>query len=465
MMTCPSNSLSIGQKRFLRSLFLRDELLLHPAALKVFGADASQLRALPWAVVRPRTREQVREFLAWADKEKVPVYFRGRGTNVVGDCVPDKGGIVLSTLFMNRVLEINPRDFIALVEPGVVTGTLQQVLRANGLFYPPDPASAGISTIGGNVNTNAGGLKALKYGVTRDYVLGLEAILPGGRVISCGGRNHKDVVGLDLTRLFVGSEGTLGFVSRIYLKLLPLPQCSVSILAGYPSLGACLQAARSLLLAGLVPCALEFMDREVVQALLATGQSLVLPLEGSQGTLLCRFDGQERAVQAESQQAQALLNSFEPIYLQSGKGAEEQALWKVRRLINQASFSLASDKLSLDVNVPRGEVAQLLQGIQEIQGIFARSGPRILTFGHLGDGNIHVNIMHDQGHKLVAKKMSGKIVHLVLGLGGSISGEHGVGLTKLPFLSLQLGRQERALMRQIKMLFDPRQILNPGKGY
>lgn len=454
--------LSSAQQSFLSGIFSEEDISFSPEEICAYGGDSSRLFAMPWAVVQPRNVEQVQELLQFAHAERIPLFPRSRGTNVVGACVPQGGGIVVSSLNLNAIREISPTDFVAVAEPGVVTAELQSACAAKSLFYPPDPASHRISTIGGNVSTNAGGMRAVKYGVTRDYVLGLKAVLPGGQIIECGGRTHKNVVGLDLTRLFVGSEGTLGFITELELKLLPLPQQTASVLVGFSSLEAALHAASEVFRAGILPVAMEFMAREVLEALSAV-TTAPWP-EATRAVLLLKLDGSEEVLPLELARLSRVLESCSPSFLATGQGADEEALWEVRRLINPASFTVASDKMSDDVTVPRGRVVEAVAGIREAA---AHHKLVTLVFGHLGDGNLHVNVMYDKaaGQLPVAKALKDDVLKVILGCGGTMSGEHGVGMTKYPYFNRQIGPVERQLMRRIKADFDPRNIMNPGKAY
>lgn len=452
------------QKRFLRKLFPEDGLLEAPEAMHVYGSDASRQHNWPQAVVRPQSREQLQRLLAWAANENMPVYTRGRATNVVGGCVPERGGIVVSTLYLNRIEAIDGQDFVAVVQPGVITGELQKQARRKGLLYAPDPASAAMSSIGGNVATNAGGMRAVKYGVTRDAVLGLEAVLPGGRVITTGGRNHKNVMGLDLTSLLVGSEGTLAVVSKIWLKLLPAPPETASVLSFFPDLQGALQAAQKLFAAGLLPVALELMDGDVLACL---RQVAPLPeAEQAGAALLVQVDGGRACVAAEKAVIESVCRDAGASSQHAGLGGQEETrVWQARRMISQASFRIAPHKFSQDITVPRGRVGQYIHGVKHIG---AQEGLTILTFGHLGDGNIHTNIMYDhtqEQERTATSRAARRVMRLVLELGGTLSGEHGVGRTKYPFVQQQLGREQQALMRRIKAIFDPSGILNPDKGY
>ncbi len=456
--------LSPKARDFLERVFPGDAAIFSPEETYVYGADASRRHARPAAVVRPEGVEQVRELLAFAQAERIPVLPRGRGTNTVGGCVPAPGGIVVSTARMARILDIDPDDFVAVVEPGVVTGDLQAALAPRRLFYAPDPASVKFSTVGGNAATCAGGMRAVKYGVTRDHVLGIEAVIPGGEVVRTGGRTHKDVAGLDLTRLFVGSEGTLGLFTRLTLKLLPLPRATATLALAYPSADAALAAAGDVFRAGLLPVAMEFLGREAMLAVSAIRET-PWP-EGAGAALFLRVDGSPEAVAADVRLLAEAAAAAGPLWSRVATDpADEEALWELRRLLNPASFKAAPDKISDDVTVPRGRLREAAAGIQAVGTAL---GVRILLFGHVGDGNLHVNIMHDAAdpdERRRAVTARERILALCLELRGTLSGEHGVGLSKLPFLDRQIGPVERELMRRIKAAFDPAGIMNPGKAY
>jgi len=456
--------LAPAARRVLEKLFPGDAAVFAPEAMCVYGADASRRFAPPAAVVRPDSAEQVRELLAFAQTERIPILPRGRATNTVGDCVPVAGGIVVSTARLNRIVEIDGDDFVAVVEPGVITNDLQTALNPHRLFYAPDPASAKFATIGGNAATCAGGMRAVKYGVTRDHVLGIEAVLPGGFPIATGGRTHKNVVGLDLTRLLVGSEGTLAFFTRLTVKLLPLPQATATLAVAYPSVDAALTAAGDVFRAGILPVAMELLARESMLAV--AGINPVPWPETAGAVLLLRVDGSPEAVAADSRLLAAATEQAGPVWSRTATTPEdEEPLWELRRLLNPASFKAAPNKLSDDVTVPRGRLREAAAGVEAIG---REEGVRILLFGHVGDGNLHVNIMHDAAnaeerrHALTARE---RILMLCLKLRGTLSGEHGVGLSKLPFLDRQLGATERALMRRLKAAFDPCGIMNPDKAY
>jgi len=361
---------------------------------------------------------------------------------------------------------VDADDFVAVVQPGVITADLQAACAAKGLFYPPDPASVRFSTIGGNVATCAGGLRAVKYGVTRDWVLGIEAVLPGGRVLRAGGRSHKDVVGLDLTRLFVGSNGRLGLMTEIIVKLIPLPETSASALVGFADLASSLAGAGAVFRAGVLPSACEFMDQGTLEAVrMGPGGDCIPLAQGARAALLFKLDGTGPGVAAEMDRLIAALAPLGPVSVEVGRGEAEEAVWAVRRSVSPATFRIAPDKLAEDIAVPRGRVAE---AVERARRIGQAHGLTVLCFGHLGDGNIHVNIMHDRSQPGVADaahRAADEIFRLAVELGGTISGEHGTGLTKASFADEQLGRDAVELMRGVRRVFDPHEIMNPGKGW
>ncbi len=459
------SALTPAHLRFLEGLFPGEGLVTDPAAMAVYGADSSRRSAMPWAVVRPKGEEQIVELLKWADAERVPLVPRSRGTGMSGGAVPAFGGIVVSCLWMNRVLDVDADDFAAEVEPGVVTAEFQALVQKHRLFYPPDPASIKMSSLGGNVATCAGGMRAVKYGVTREYVLGVRAVLPGGRIVNAGGRTHKNVVGLDLTRLFTGSCGTLGVFTKLTLKLLPLPESSATVLAAFPSLHDCLAGARGVFRAGILPTAMEFLDAKACWAI-SQIREVPWPKDTTQAVLVLKVDGGRETMAAELSRLERALAPSGPLCLFQGLGPEEEEpLWELRRLVSPAGFHLGVDKLGEDVAVPRGKTAQAVDGFQAIGREF---DTHVVCYGHLGDGNTHVNIFYDAkdpDQAARAVKCKEAVFRLTLSLGGTLSGEHGTGITKGPYVSWQLGENERAVMAGIKNVFDPNGILNPGKGW
>ncbi len=450
--------------KFLKKLFPGDACLLEAPETLIFTTDSSCLEAEPWAVVRPESEAQVVELLKWAQAEKVPIFPRARASNGIGGVVPRGGGVVVSMLRMNRIVEIGEDDFLAVVEPGVVTADLQKAVAERGRFYPPDPGSVRFSTIGGNVATGAGGMSAVKYGVTREYILGLTAVLAGGEVVRTGGRTHKDAMGYDLTKLLVGSEGTLALFTQVIVKLLPLPEASASLLAGFADLGQVLAAARSVFRSGFLPTAMEFMDGPTLKVL---AQVRPVPWSADVGAaLLFKLDGSEDALAADLKKLTGIVRDAGAFYLQQGFGPEEEEpLWEIRRMISPSMYHVAPTKMSDDIAVPRGRIEE---AVDAFQAIGRDCGVIVYCFGHLGDGNIHVDVMYDEAdpaQRAAMKKAKHAMYQKVLELHGTLTGEHGVGLLKKPYVSWQLGKAERALMARVKHAFDPLNIMNPGKGF
>ena len=455
-----ASALTDLQRRELVRIVGEDGAIFDPAAMRVYASDASNIKGEIFAVARPTSTAQVQEFMRWADAERVAVHPRGRGTSLSGGCVPTVPGIVLSMLGMDKILEISSTDFVAEVEPGVNTAAFQAAVEKMGLMFPPDPASGKATSLGGNVCTCAGGMRAVKYGVTRDYVLGCEVVLPGGKLMKFGGRTQKDVIGLDLTRFVVGSEGTLGIVTKLILKLIPKPESSASVLVGYASLDEALRSMSKVFAAGILPAAVEFMNETVLEILVSTGEC---PWPDSvKSLLLFQIDGSNETIGLENARLARQLD--DALWKMEGVGkAEEDALWAYRRRVTSSSYVLGPDRIGGDMAVPRGK---LLAAVRRFEEIAARNGKRLIGFGHAGDGNIHANLHYDASDPDDAKrtiKTHHELDDAVLEFGGSLSGEHGAGCLKDP--GLQLGKDEHELMRRIRKLFDPNEILNPKKGY
>ena len=454
-----TSSLTSAHKKFLENLF-PGGVAFDPEVLRVYASDASLKVGTVLAVVRPENSDQVCEFMRWAEAENIAVHTRGRGTSLSGGCVPTIPGIVISMLGMDKILNISRDDFVAEVEPGVSTAQLQAECEKLGMLYPPDPASAKATSVGGNVATCAGGLRAVKYGVTRDYVIGVEAVLPGGKLLRFGGRTHKDVIGLDIGRLFVGSEGTLGIITKLTLKLIPKPEASASVLVGYASLDAALASMGKVFAAGILPCAVEFMNETVLEILTKTGE---VPWPDTvKSLLLFQVDGSNDTVPFENARLSHQLH--DALWRMEGVGKdEEDKIWAYRRRVSAASYVLGPDRIGGDMAVPRGSI---LRAVRRFEKIAASNGKRLIAFGHAGDGNIHANLHYDASDPDDARrteKTHHELDAAALEFGGSLSGEHGAGCLK--DVSKQLGTDEHALMRGIRRVFDPKGILNPGKGY
>jgi glycolate oxidase len=439
-----------------------NHILTAPEDRWTYAYDATDLAQMPEVVVFPGSAEEISQILMLANRHRFAVTPRGAGTGRSGGAVPVKGGVVLVLTRLNRILEISKADLVAVVEPGVILGKFKAGVEAQGLYYPPDPSSADFCTIGGNVAECAGGAVAVQYGVTRDYVLGLQVVLPTGEIIDAGTRTMKGVVGYDLTRLFLGSEGTLGVITRIILRLTAKPPARQTLAAGFRDLETAAQAVSLILRAGLAPTALEFMD----QTTLSCVKELLpwaLPPKVS-ALLLVAVDGHPRDVEERSRAiARVFREQGARPLLRARDAAQAEALWQARRVISPALLKVKPQKVSEDVVVPLGAIPALVAALQEVS---RRRGLVIPCYGHAGDGNIHVNVLYDR--KLPAERDAvaptvADIFALVRRLQGTLSGEHGIGLTKAPYLGLELSDAAIALQRRIKQAFDPNNIMNPGK--
>jgi glycolate oxidase len=426
-----------------------------------YSFDATNISFMPDAVLFPETSREISEVMRLANKRGFPVVPRGAGTGFTGGSVPVEGGVVLSLERMKKVIEIDPLNLTATVEPGVNTWEFQQEVEAMGLFYPPDPTSLRFSTIGGNIAECAGGPRAVKYGVTRDYVLSLQVVLPTGEVIETGVKTAKGVVGYDLTRLIVGSEGTLGIVTKATLRLLPLPEAAKTIVAIFGDIKDAAEAVSAIIRARIIPSTLEIMDKasiRCVEEFAPTG------LSEAGALLLIEVQGMAEEVEREAREVSSLcLGSRATRVREASDKGEVKALWKARRAVSASLFRLRPAKINEDVVVPRSKVQALTSGIEEIA---EKRGLIIACFGHAGDGNVHVNIMYepkDQREAREAEDAIRDVFTLALSLGGTMSGEHGVGITKAPYLQMELGKDAIDVMKRIKSAFDPKGILNPGK--
>ncbi len=445
----------------LRGIVGSGALFTDPEELSCYSYDATGQIFLPDGVSFPETAEQISAILQLANRHDFPVVPRGAGSGMTGGSLPVKGGLVLVTSRMNRIIEIDPDNMIAIVEPGVITGDLQDELKKHNLMYPPDPASLKFCSIGGNAAECAGGPSAVKYGVTKDYVIGLEAVLPTGEIIQTGVRTEKSVVGYDLTRLFIGSEGTLGIFTKLTLRLLPLPESKTTFLLTFTSLPEATEMVSKILAAGIIPCTLEYMDKTAISIVRSHTPDL-LP-DTTSALIILEIDGTESQVQHQQQKVVKFLNDRGTAYRYTEDDDERSELWQARRSISPASFNLKPNKISEDVVVPRTKIPDLVRFCEKTANDLDLA---ILTFGHAGDGNIHVNIMVDITNEveLTNGRMAKKLLfEFVVALGGSLSGEHGIGITKSEFLPVEIDRTALEVMKKIKNLFDPNNILNPGK--
>ena len=429
-----------------------------------YSYDATNRKSLPDLVVFPGDVQEISEILKLANKERFPVVPRGAGSGFTGGSIPVKGGLVLVMTRFNSILEIDTENLIALVEPGVVTGDFQKEVERFGLFYPPDPASLKFSTLGGNVAECAGGPRAVKYGVTKDYVIGLEAVLPTGEILSTGVRTVKGVVGYDLTKLMVGSEGTLGVITKIRVRLLPMPAAKKTLLAIYPRLEDAAKTVTRIIVSKIIPTALEFMDHFAI-ACVEDFLKIGLPVDAD-AVLLLEIDGDHDGVDKDALLIQDICIQSGASRVEIAKDKEsEENLWMARRAISPSLLRINPTKINEDITVPRSKIPDILRKLHDIG---KKLELQIANFGHAGDGNIHVNIMIDKRKEEEvnkANKAVQEIFQATLDLGGTLSGEHGIGITKAPYLKMELGDLGIAIMKKIKRVFDPNNILNPGKVF
>ncbi|PAE44630.1 glycolate oxidase subunit GlcD [Bacillus sp. 7884-1] len=431
----------------------------------VYSYDATpNFQSMPDAVVSPRNAEEVSEILKICNQYGVPIVPRGSGTNLCAGTCPTEGGVVLLFKHMNQIIEIDEENLTITVQPGVITLDLINAIEEKGLFYPPDPSSMKISTIGGNINENSGGLRGLKYGVTRDYVIGLEAVLPNGDIIRTGGKLAKDVAGYDLTRLFVGSEGTLVVITEATLKLIPMPETRKTMLALYQDLSAAARSVSKIIANKIIPTTLEFLDQATLKVVEDYAQ-IGLPTD-VQAVLLIEQDGPQEVVERDIVKIAEVCKQEGAVSIQIAATEEEaMALRTARRAALSAIARLAPTTILEDATVPRSEIANMVKAINEITEKYNLT---ICTFGHAGDGNLHPTCATDaRDHEEMERveKAFAEIFEKAIELGGTITGEHGVGAMKAPYLEWKLKKEGIAAMMGIKQAFDPNNIMNPGKVF
>ena len=437
-------------------------LLKEQADVVCYGFDSSGLESPPDLVALPKDIEQVRRVVGLCNSLEVAVTPRGAGSSTTGSAVPVCGGVVLCLSRMNRIIQIDPVELTARVEPGVVTGHLQKRVERHGLFYPPDPASLAFCTIGGNVATGAGGARAVKYGVTKDYVKGLKVVLADGSLIETGVQTAKGVVGYDLTRLFVGSEGTLGVVVEVVLRLIPRPRAVGTLAAFFSDMDLAVDAVSNLFESAVLPRCAEFLDKKSLDAVSST-----LPFQvptGSEAFILVEVDGDKPSVVHQLKEAAVCLERAGALSIVEPANRDERnKIWKVRRGVSPALRGLGYDtKVSEDVCVPRRAIKEMLAFLLRLEKGF---GVDIFCFGHIGDGNLHVNLLFNKSDldPKDLQKIVAMIMNKAVELGGTISGEHGIGLTKMKYINIEHSEKVLGLEREIKRVFDPKGILNPGK--
>lgn len=441
----------------LEKIIERDRLLVEEKDLMAYSFDSSSIFRVPQVVVFPKDKNEVVEILKMILRYKIPVVPRGAGTATTGSAVSHKGGIVLCFSKMDRILELDEEERLVIVEPGVINGKLKEYLKKYRLFYPPDPASYPFSTIGGNVATGAGGPRGLKYGTTKDYVLSLEVVFPGGKVLKTSPLTLKSVVNYNLTPIFVGSEGTLGVFTEIVLKVVPFPEKRILFLSFHEREEEPFEVISKILKAGITPSSAEFIDKTSLKVLIYSKKVTPPSLE-CQSILLLEVDGEENQVKKEAQIVERLYKNLNLSYLKAEQEKEIEKLWEIRREISPSARILGEKKISDDVVVPRKFMKSLLKKLRMIE---KESGIPICCFGHAGDGNLHVNLFFDKEKEEVAKKARINILEEVLSLKGSISGEHGIGYIKRPFISWELEPFQIEIMKKIKKIFDPENLMNP----
>ncbi len=432
-----------------------------------YGRDETEkLHYRPAVVVKPRKAEEISALMQLANKHLIPVTPRGAGTGLTGGALPHLGGLVIAMERFNSILEIDERNLQVTTEPGVITEVLQNAVKEKGLFYPPDPASKGSCFIGGNISENSGGPKAVKYGVVKDYVLNLEIVLPTGEIIWTGSNVLKNATGYNLTQLIVGSEGTLGIVTKIVLRLIPHPKFDLLMLAPFDSLEKASEAVSAIFRAGITPSAMELMEIESIKLASKLCESTAITITDNLAAhLIIEVDGNDKDVLMKDMEAIAdVLSNFEVGELYFADDAQQKTeLWKIRRKANEASVA-AGYTIEEDTVVPRAELPKLIKGVKTLA---AENGFNVVSYGHAGDGNLHIRINHPLYKKSyeneVIQDILFKIFELVKSLGGTISGEHGIGLIQKSFMPVMFDPITMELMKGIKKVFDPNHILNAGK--
>ena len=427
-----------------------------------YASDGTKLQYMPDAVAFPANDKEISKIFLLANREYFPIIPRGGGSGMSGGSLPVRGGLVLAMDRLNRIIEIDRDNLTAKVEPCVITARFQEEVEKLDLFYPPDPASADVSTLGGNVAECAGGLRGLKYGVTRDYILGLTVVLPNGEIIKTGVETYKGVAGYDLTRLIVGSEGTLAVITSITVKLIPRPASKITMTACFPDLDSAVRTVSNIIRNKVIPSTLEFLDKLSIDCV-RNHMNTNIP-GGTGAMLLIEVDGDKGLTENESKKVKDICDQSGAIDFKIASDEKEiENLWKARREVSPSLLQLRPAKISEDIVVPRSRMPELVSFLGDLSNAY---GLPIPAFGHAGDGNIHVNIMLDNDNpdeREKAEKIVTELFKKVMELRGTISGEHGIGITKAPYMEIEFSRPALELMRRIKESFDPNNILNPGK--
>jgi len=448
-------------KKELRRILGEGRVLDDEVDKMLYSYDATRIKMPPDVVVLPQTEEEVQKIVKICYEEGIPITPRGAGSGYTGGSIPVKGGVLISFEMMDKILEIDEDNAIARVQPGVITYRLQQAVEKKGLFYPPDPASYKFCTIGGNIAENAGGPRCVKYGVTREYVMELNTVIHTGDIIHTGRPTLKDVAGYDLTRLLIGSEGTLGIFTEATLKLIPKPKAKKTVKAVYMDIASVGQTVKDIFKAGISPSALEFMDKLAINAVEDFGH-YGLPRD-AEVILLVEVDGNPKAIEEEILEVARICEKNGAKVEIAKTQQEAEKLWEARRALSPAVAKLNRTKINEDIVFPRSYLPEALPRLREIG---KKYNLKMVNFGHIGDGNVHANFMInglDPDEVARAEKAVEEVFELALGYGGSITGEHGVGITKAPFMRKQFSPVEMDIMRKIKRVFDPKDLINPGK--
>jgi glycolate oxidase len=446
----------------IRKIIPNERILLQLQDRYSYSFDASFGEYLPDIVIQPENTEEISKLVKIANKYLIPVYPRGAATSLSGGPLPVEGGMVLDMSRLNKKLIIDRENLLAIVSPGVITADLHRKAEEAGLFYPPDPSSSHVSTIGGNLLENSSGPKGLKYGTTKEYVIGLEVVTPTGDIIRTGGKTVKNVTGYDLTRLIVGSEGTLGIVTEAILRLIPKPQARRTLLATFDRLVDSGHAITKILSSGILPAAMELMDNACIRAV-ENFQPCGLPLD-VEALIIIEVDGHPKAVEEEIYHCEAVCRQMGATTVKIAKDERErQEIWKARKMVSPAITQMGPTKISEDATVPRSKIPEMMERLKQIREKYQLN---IVVFGHAGDGNLHPNIITDKRNieemKRVEEAVS-EIFKAAIELGGTLSGEHGIGTLKAPYMEMELGEIGLSMMKKIKEAWDPNNILNPGK--
>jgi glycolate oxidase len=427
-----------------------------------YSFDASFGEYLPDVVIQPDNAREISELIKLANECRIPVYPRGSATSLSGGSLPVEGGMVLDLSQLNKKLMIDRENLLAIVSPGVITADIHKKAEEVGLFYPPDPSSSHVSTIGGNLLENSSGPKGLKYGTTKEYVIGLEVVTPTGEIIRTGGKTVKNVTGYDLTRLLVGSEGTLGIMTEAVLRLIPKPQERKTLLASFHHLVDSGHAITQILSSGILPAAMELMDNACIQAV-ENYHPWGLPTE-AEALVIIEVDGHPEAIEDEIHQCREICYKQGASNIKVAKNeAERENIWQARKMVSPAITRMGPTKVSEDATVPRSQIPAMMKRLKEIRQKYQLN---LVVFGHAGDGNLHPNIITDKRNREEMKRAEdavSEIFETAISLGGTLSGEHGIGTLKSPYMEMELGEAGLEMMKKIKTAWDPNHILNPGK--